>query len=88
MVNIQLDQLKKFLKEIPLPLSRVFQKIPEELECFGFTLSDLDLSFKKSQVQISTYFKDVDVDSLDQSVCDNFHEELNKHHNEFIDKLN
>ena len=48
MVNIQLDQLKKFMKEIPLPLDKVFTKVPKELECIGIKLSDIDLTFKKS----------------------------------------
>jgi type II secretory pathway component PulC len=50
--------------------------VPKELQCLGFTFSDLDLSFKKSQVQLGLYYKDVQVS--DKEICEAFKEELSK----------
>jgi|TARA_B110000285_G_scaffold171381_1_gene191860 hypothetical protein len=50
MANIQFEQLKKSFKPFPLPVGDIIRKNPKELQCFGFNVSDLDISFKKSQV--------------------------------------
>mmetsp|Transcript_42148 Transcript_42148/g.64639 ORF Transcript_42148/g.64639 Transcript_42148/m.64639 type:complete len:555 (-) Transcript_42148:60-1724(-) len=70
LANIQLEQAKKFLKDIPLNISDLLKKNPKELQCLGFNLSDLDVSFKKSQVQLSGYYKDVE--KPNKAVCDAF----------------
>ena len=76
MVNIQFEQIKKQFKEQEFLLGDIIKKNPKELQCFGFNVSDLDLSFKKSQVQFSLFYKDIE--SPDSEVCDNFKEELRK----------
>jgi thiaminase len=48
MVNIQFEQAKKMFKEIPLNIGDIMKKNPRELQCLGFNLVDLDVSFRKS----------------------------------------
>lgn len=50
MANIQFEQAKKFFKEFPMSVGDIIKKNPTELQCFGFNVSDLDISFKKSQM--------------------------------------
>ena len=50
MVNIQLEQAKKMFKEIPGKVNTILSKFPPELQCFGFQVTDIDLSYKKSQL--------------------------------------
>lgn len=51
MANIQFEQIKKSFRPMPEKiLGELVRKNPKELQCFGFNLSDLDISFKKSQV--------------------------------------
>ena len=49
-INIQLENLKKEFKEFPFYLSDIIAKNPKELQCLGFNIADLDVTFKKSQV--------------------------------------
>jgi hypothetical protein len=74
MANIQLEQAKKLFKPYTFNVNQLVSKNPTELQCFGFMLSDLDLSFKKSQAQFSVYYKDVD--TPDSEVCGAFKEQL------------
>jgi hypothetical protein len=76
MVNIQFEQIKKQFKEQEFSLGDILKKNPKELQCFGFNVSDLDLSFKKSQLQLSLFYKNIS--NPDKEVCDNFAEELKK----------
>jgi len=48
MVNIQLEQVKKMFKEMPGRVNTVLKRFPPELKCFGFQVSDMDMSYKKS----------------------------------------
>ena len=48
MVNIQFEQIKKQFKEQEFVVGDIMKKNPKELQCFGFNISDLDLTFKKS----------------------------------------
>ena len=48
MANIQFEQIKKQFKEQEFLLGDIIRKNPKELQCFGFNISDLDISFKKS----------------------------------------
>lgn len=57
-INIQLENLKKEFKEFPLRISDLLSKNPKELQCLGFNIADLDISFKKSQVQLSAFYKE------------------------------
>lgn len=87
-VNIQLENLKKEFKEFPFHLSDILSKNPKELQCLGFNIADLDISFKKSQVQFSAYYKDTK--HMNKKLCEDFLAELrespNKIFNQFIDQ--
>ena len=37
--------------------SDIIGQAPKELQCFGYEMSDLDISFKKSQMLLSAYYK-------------------------------
>lgn len=50
MANIQFEQLKKTFVPYPVSLGDILAKNPKELQCFGFNVADIDISFKKSQV--------------------------------------
>ena len=45
-LNIQNEGLKKEFKELPFYLSDILAKNPKELQCLGFNIADLDVSFK------------------------------------------
>ena len=49
MANIQLEQVKKMLTTQSYSVNKLLSRAPKELQCFGFKLSDADLSFKKGQ---------------------------------------
>ena len=76
MVNIQFEQIKKTFKEQEFKLGDIVKKNPKELQCFGFNVSDVDLSFKKSQVQFSLFYKDIA--NPNKEICDAFEKELKK----------
>ena len=40
--------MKKMFKEINYDVNGLIKKGPKEFKCFGFEISDYDLSFKKS----------------------------------------
>lgn len=63
----------------------IIKKNPTELQCFGFNVSDLDISFKKSQMQLSAYYKHIA--NPDQAVCDAFQDELNKSPKKLMDQM-
>jgi len=46
-------------KEIPGRVNTLIERSPKELACLGFKISDYDISFKKSQMQLSVYSKEV-----------------------------
>lgn len=48
MLNLQLDTFKKMFKNIPLILNNGLKRLPEQLQCFGFKINDIDISFAKS----------------------------------------
>lgn len=51
MLNVQLQQGKKMFKEMPGKVNTLVNRMNfPELQCFGFNISDLDMSFKKSQM--------------------------------------
>lgn len=50
MLNIQLDTLKKMFKNIPIKIDKALARMPPQLQCFGIKISDIDFSFKKSQL--------------------------------------
>ena len=69
-INIQLENLKKEFKEFPFHLSDIIAKNPKELQCLGFNIADLDVTFKKSQVQFSAYYKETKYQN--NVLCDKF----------------
>lgn len=85
MANIQLEQVKKLFKEIPIKVNTLLKRLPKELQCFGFKISDLDISFKKSQVQVSAY--QTAAEDINQDLCDKFTEELNSHQAGLLEKI-
>merc|ERR1719263_2175001 len=87
MVNIQMDQAKKMFKEIPGKINTLIKKFPPELECYGFKVSDLDIAYKKSQMQTSAYFKEVPADKVNQTMCEEFHQKLNEHPEAILKQL-
>jgi len=62
------------MREIPIRVGDIVKKNPPELQCLGFNLADLDVSFKKAQVQVSTYYKEIH--NPDPEVCEKFYEDL------------
>jgi len=55
--NIQLENMKKMFKEFPYYMRDLLKSNPKELQCLGFNVADIDATFKKSQVQLSAYYK-------------------------------
>lgn len=49
MASIQFEQAQKMFREVPIPVGDIMAKNPAELQCFGFNIADLDISYKKSQ---------------------------------------
>lgn len=62
------------MRDVPVKVGDIVKKNPEELQCLGFNVVDLDVSFKKAQVQLSTYFKEIH--NPDAAVCEKFYQEL------------
>ena len=87
MVNIQMDQAKKMFKEIPGKMNTLLKKFPPELECYGFRVSDLDIAYKKSQMQTSAYFKEVPADRVNATMCEEFNQKLNEHPEQILKQL-
>lgn len=85
MVNIQFEQIKKQFKEQEFAIGDIIKKNPKELQCFGFNVSDLDLSFKKSQVQFSLFYKEIT--NPNKEICDAFEEELRKSPQKIFDQM-
>jgi hypothetical protein len=49
--------MKKMFKEFPYYMRDLLKSNPKELQCLGFNVADIDATFKKSQVQLSAYYK-------------------------------
>ena len=65
MANLQLSAAKKMFKEIPVPIGDILSKNPKEFGCFGFNIADIDLTFAKSQAQLTSYYKEVPLENKD-----------------------
>lgn len=74
--------MKKEFKEFPFHLSDLLKKNPKELQCLGFNIADLDIAFKKSQVQFSAYYKETKYQN--KKLCDDFLSELRESPNKFF----
>ena len=85
MANIQLEQTKKLLKPYQVDVTDLDKKGPAELQCFGFDLADIDLSFKKSQMQLGLYYKDTETPDAD--VCNHFFKQLGESPQKIMDQI-
>ncbi len=68
-MNVQFEQLIGMIKPYQIPLKN--PPTPKELECLGFTLSDLMVHFKKGFLEIGCGYKMVKVPS-DPALCEDF----------------
>lgn len=85
-INIQLENMKQQFKELPFFLKNLLQQTPKEMQCLGFNLADIDLAFKKSQVQLTAYYKDTKY--ANKELCDKFLNELRQSPSKFINQFN
>ena len=85
MVNIQLDGLKKNFKEVPIKAKSLLKRFPKELQCYGLKISDLDLSFKKSLLQLTAY--QTPAEEVDEAMCDKFYKDLSLHQADLIENM-
>ena len=53
---------------MPGRLNTLLRRIPKESKCLGFSVSDLDLSFKKSQMQWTAYYKPNSLTDMDENM--------------------
>lgn len=81
--NIQLENIKKMFKEFPFYMNDLLSKNPRELACLGFNVADLDVTFKKSQVMASAYYKETKY--MDEKLCKSFMDELRQSPKKIID---
>jgi hypothetical protein len=79
--NMQLESYEKTMKELP----PYFFRLPDiktgnfsdfgtfaQLQCLGFNVSDLDITFKKSAIQFSAYYKEAQYKGNNKRFCYNF----------------
>lgn len=56
LLNVKLNNLrKKYFREYDFPVSLLQFKTVKEMDCLGFKVSDVDISYAKSRVQASLY---------------------------------
>lgn len=75
-------------KEMPGRVNTLVKKFPKEFKCFGIEVSDIDISYKKSQMQFSTYQTPYSLNEDDEDMCEHFHEELNAHPEKILEQMN
>lgn len=85
MASIQFEQAQKMFREIPIPVGDIMAKNPAELQCFGFNIADLDISYKKSQAQFTAYYKTIE--EPDKDICDAFKKELQKTPKKILEQM-
>jgi len=72
-LNVQLEQAIKMIPAQELPLKNL--PTPKELECLGFSLADIDLSFKKGYMEMTCGYNFVDEPSS-PDVCKGFYDAM------------
>jgi hypothetical protein len=88
LVNIQLEQVKKMFKNMPGKLNTLLKRIPKQTHCFGFNFTDIDLSYKKSQMQWTAYHTPVDMSSIaDSEMCTKFYNDITYHQSGILKDL-
>jgi hypothetical protein len=60
--------------------------IPRQVQCFGFKITDADISFKKSQLQFSIYQSPVDTSEI-IDFCESFYKNLRNHQSTLLKEL-
>jgi len=85
MASIQFEQAKKMFKEFPIKTGDIASKNPAELQCFGFNIADFDISYKKSQAQLTAYYKAIE--NPNKEICDSFKKELAKAPQKIIQQM-
>lgn len=86
MANIQLESLKKFFKTMPGHINTLLTRIPQEVKCFGFSITDFDIAFKKSQMQWTVYQKPFDNSNLTET-CAKFWQKIRDHQSSLLKDL-
>lgn len=69
MVGFQLDQIKKQLQPVVIPLKKFPN--PKELQCLGFNLTNVDVKVNKGFVQFNANYIKIDVPE-DEEACNKF----------------
>lgn len=72
LLNVQIDQFRKTLKPVAIPLMK-FEN-PKEFQCLGFNLTDLDVKIDKGYIQLSAGYEKIDI--TDKEVCEAFEKAL------------
>lgn len=86
MVNLQLENFKREFKSKKFdPNTKIFNMQPEEIACFGVWLSNIDLTFGKSQLSASWFWKQVE--QADRVFCKRFFESIVKHQEEIVKQM-
>ena len=70
---------------MPLKVNTMLKRIPLELGCYGLNVMDLDIHYKKSQIQASAYYKEAT--EVDEEMCEEFHKKLNEHPEQILKQL-
>ncbi len=68
LVNVQLDTMRKSIKPVAIPISTLSNL--REFQCLGFNLTDMDLMFKKSMIQLNAAY--IKIDNPDVEYCGRF----------------
>lgn len=72
--------------EYPIRMGDILSKNPKEIACLGFNIADIDLSFRKSQIQLGAYYKEVPLP--DKETCDAFFKEIRESPKKIVNQFN
>lgn len=78
--------MKKLMQSRAFPVRTLLKLIPAELACYGFEISDFDISFRKGQSQIGLYYKDVE--QPPKNICENFQKNLREMPMNIMNQIN
>merc|ERR1712127_269346 len=81
-MNVQFEQAISMLKPYEIPLKN--PPTPKEVECLGFKLSDLNVSFKKGYMEVGCGYKPVK-SPIDPATCESFMDALRNGPSEIMD---
>lgn len=63
----------------------MLQAIPKEVECLGFKIADMDIAFKKGQMQFSLYHEETK--HLSGESCEQFLDKIGGSQTELVNKF-